>query len=248
MGGLRNSSWSWIFKGAARALALFATPAAIAQPVQVLGDGGGIHGGELVVPVNKSQVLRVDRAFAQALIGNAEIADVLPLTNQSLYVLGKQIGTTSLTLYDRNRNLIAVVDVVVGPDVISLRRQLSELIPGEEIGARLSNDTVVLTGTLSNAPAVQRAVEIAETYAPERVINMMSVGSTQQVMLEVRFSEMRRSAARQLGFNHSFINDSGSFQGGFGDSAPGTALLTNQNGEPTINLGGILEAAGKEAR
>ena len=244
MGGLRNSSWSWIFKGAALALALFATPAAIAQPVQVLGDGGGIHGGELVVPVNKSQVLRVDRAFAQALIGNAEIADVLPLTNQSLYVLGKQIGTTSLTLYDRNRNLIAVVDVVVGPDVISLRRQLSELIPGEEIGARLSNDTVVLTGTLSNAPAVQRAVEIAETYAPDRVINMMSVGATQQVMLEVRFSEMRRSAARQLGFNHSFINDSGSFQGGFGDSAPGTALLTNQNGEPTINLGGILEAAG----
>ena len=244
MGGSKGIVASWALKGAALALALFATPAAIAQPVSVLEDGGGVHGGELIVPVDKSQVLRVDRPFSQALIGNAEIADVMPLTNQSLYVLGKQMGTTSLTLYDRNRNLIAVVDVVVGPDVISLRRQLSELIPGEEIGARLSNDTVVLTGTLSNAPAVQRAVEIAETYAPDRVINMMSVGATQQVMLEVRFSEMRRSAARQLGFNHSFINDSGSFQGGFGDSAPGTALLTNQNGSPTINLSGILEAAG----
>jgi pilus assembly protein CpaC len=244
MGGYNSIRRGWVLKGAALALALFATPAAVGQPVRVLGEGAGIHGGELIVPLNKSQVLRVDRPFAQALIGNPEIADLLPLTNQSLYVLGKQIGTTSLTLYDRNRNLIAVVDVVVGPDVISLRRQLAELIPGEEIGARLSNDTVVLTGTLSNGPAVQRAVEIAQTYAPEHVINMMSVGSTQQVMLEVRFSEMRRSAARQLGFNHSFINDSGSFQGGFGDAAPGTALLTNQNGSPTINLAGILEAAG----
>lgn len=232
-------------RAAVLALALAVAPAAAAaQPVQALSDGGGVHGGQLVVAVNHSQVLRVDRPFAQALIGNEEVADILPLTNRSLYVLGKTAGTTSLTLYDRNRTLIAVVDVVVGPDVNGLTRQLGELIPGEPIQARLSNGAVVLSGTLSSAPAVQRAVQIAETYAPGKVINMMSVGSTQQVLLEVRFSEMRRGAARRLGFNHAFLSDSGGFQGGIGDNAPSTALLTNENGNPTINIGGILEAFG----
>ena len=242
MGGLERIGILWMLRRAAVALALFATPMASAQPVSEMGEG--MHGGELVVAVNKSQVLRVDRPFAQALIGNPEIADILPLTNRSLYVLGKQTGTTSLTLYDARRNLIAVIDVVVGPDVVGLRRQLSEFIPGEEIGARLSNSSVVLTGVVSSAPAAERAVQLARTYAGDNVINMLSIGSTQQVMLEVRFSEMRRGAARQLGFNHAFISDSGGFQGGFGDNAVSTAVLTNENGSPTIALGAILQAFG----
>lgn len=231
----------WALKGAVVALALAAAPVA-AQPVRAIADDA-VHAGELVVPVNKSQVLRVDRPFAQALIGNEEIADVLPLTNSSLYVLGKQTGTTSLTLYDRNRNLISVIDVVVGPDVLSLRRELSELLPGNEIGARVSNDAVVLTGVVSSAPAVHRAVEIAQTYAPDKVINLLSVGSSQQVMLEVRFSEMRRAAARQLGFNHAFI-DPGDLVGGIGENAPNTALLTDREGRPIVDIGSILETFG----
>ena len=244
MGGFDLGLWAHIARFALVALACI-TPAALsAQPVVSLSEGEGVHGGQLIVPVNQSQVLRVDRPFAQALIGHEAIADILPLTNRSLYVLGKGVGTTSLTLYDRNRTLIAVLDVVVGPDVLGLRRQLGELLPGEEIGARVSNESVVLTGVVSNAPAVQRAVQVAETYAPGKVINMLSVGSSQQVMLEVRFSEMRRGAARQLGFNHAFLSDSGGFQGGIGNTAPSTALLTNQNGVPTINIAGILESFG----
>ena len=244
MGGFDLGLWARIARFALVALACV-TPAALsAQSVVSLSEGEGVHGGQLLVPVNQSQVLRVDRPFAQALIGNEAIADILPLTNRSLYVLGKGVGTTSLTLYDRNRTLIAVVDVVVGPDVLGLRRQLGELLPGEEIGVRVSNESVVLTGVVTNAPAVQRAVQVAETYAPGKVINMLSVGSSQQVMLEVRFSEMRRGAARQLGFNHAFLSDSGNFQGGIGSTAPSTALLTNQNGVPTINIVGILESFG----
>ncbi len=236
-----------LFRAALVALLVAGPSALSAQPVVSLSEAEGVHGGQLIVPLNQSQVLRVDRPFAQALIGNEAIADILPLTNRSLYVLGKGLGTTSLTLYDRNRTLISVVDVVVGPDVVSLRRQLGELLPGEEIGASVSNESIVLTGVVTNAPAVQRAVQIAETYAPDKVINMLSVGSSQQVMLEVRFSEMRRGAARQLGFNHAFTTDSGNFQGGIGSTAPSTALLTNQNGVPTINIAGILESFGLAA-
>src|SRR3546814_9377250 len=124
------------------------------------------------VPVNKSQVLRVDQAFGQALIGNPEIADIMPLTNRSLYVLGKKPGSTSLTLYDRNKNLIAVVDLVVGPDVMGLKKQLHDLMPNERVGARISNDAIVLSGIVTSGTAVDRARQIAEPYAPGKVVNM----------------------------------------------------------------------------
>lgn len=126
---------------------LVLAPVPAAAQVATLTQAQGVHAGELVVPVAKSQVLRSDRPFAKALIGNPEIADVLPLTSSSLYVLGKKAGTTSLTLYDRNNTLIAVMDVAVGPDVLSLRRQLAELFPAGQMGARLSNDSVVLEGS-----------------------------------------------------------------------------------------------------
>ncbi|GLV27796.1 general secretion pathway protein [Sphingobium sp. TomTYG75] len=208
-----------------RALALGAAlvaGGATSAPAQIasLTASNVDHAGQLDVPLNKSQVLTVDRAFSKALVGNQEVADILPLTNRSLYVLGKKVGTTSLTLYDSRNMLIAVVDVAVGPDVVTLKRQLAELIPGEQIGARISNDAVVLTGTVSSASAVDRAVQIARTYAggDEKVVNMLSVGASQQVMLEVRFSEVNRSAAKELGLNHSFINGSGKFVGGMGEN------------------------------
>jgi pilus assembly protein CpaC len=217
---------------------------AAAQPVTSIADGGALHAGQLDVPVNKSQVLRIDRAYAQALVGNPEIADILPLTNRSLYVLGKKVGTTSLTIYDARKSLIAVVDVVVGPDVIGLRRQLAELMPKETIAARVSNDAVVLSGVVSSAAAADRANRIALTYAPEKVVNMLAVGASQQVMLEVRFSEMKRSAAKQIGINSAFRSDSGRVFGGTGNDAVSTTLLTDGNGRPIVDITNILDTFG----
>jgi pilus assembly protein CpaC len=201
---------------------LLAAGAAMPATAQVanLDIADNVHAGEVQVPVNKSQVIRSDRAYAKALIGNPEIADVLPLTDESLYVLGKKAGTTSLTLYDRNSRLIAVVDVVVGPDVIGLRRQLSDLMPSEDIGARISNESIVLEGIVPNGPAADRAVQLAETYAPGKVVNLLAIGSSQQVMLEVRFSEVKRSALKQFGVG-GFLdgNDANNFGGVFGGGA-----------------------------
>jgi pilus assembly protein CpaC len=239
-------------KARCRVLALAASAAAIIVPTMTQAQetvrtaDANLRAGQLDVAVNKSQVLTADRPFAKALIGNADVADVLPLTNRSLYVLGKKIGTTSLTLYDKNNNLISVIDVAVGPDVLSLRRQLSELMPSEQIGVRMSGDSVVLTGTVSSGPAIDRAKQIAATYAGDKVVNLLSVGAAQQVMLEVRFSEMNRNVAKSLGINTAFTNGNGAntFQGGLGNTASGTALLTNKNGVPTVNLSGILDTFG----
>ncbi len=201
------------------------------------------NAGEVAVPINKSQVLRSDRPFARALIGNPEVADVLPLTNQSLHLLGKKMGTTTLTLYDRSNMLIAVIDVVVGPDVITLKRQLADLMPGDRVGARISNDSIVLDGTVANAIAADRAVQIAETYAPGKVVNMMSLGSAQQVMLEVRFSEVKRSALKQLGVG-LFARSDGA--GNLNGVSGGGASLTPDpvTGAGVLKLGSIADSFG----
>src|ERR1043165_3175453 len=158
-------------------LAVAGAALAVAQPaIAQVSVASGVQAGELDVPVNKSQVLRADRPYAKALIGNPEIADIVPISDTSVYVLGKKAGTTSLTLYDRRNRLIAVLDVVVGPDVMTLKRQLSELIPADAVSARMSNDSIVLEGMVSNAVAADRAVQLAETYAPGKVVNLLSLG------------------------------------------------------------------------
>jgi pilus assembly protein CpaC len=234
---------------AAVALSGVSAPA-LAQSIYT-ADSRGLHAGQLDVPLNKSQVVTVDRAISRAMIGNDEIADVLPMTNQSLYVLGKKMGTTSLTVYDTNNRVISVIDIAVGPDVVTLRRQLSELLPGENIGARISNDAVVLTGIASSGPAIDRAVQLAKTYAGDKVVNMMSVGASQQVMLEVRFSEVTRQGGKQIGVSAFVGSDGGTFGGATGNGASltpdadtGQGLLTL---ESITNSFGIFRKFGRVA-
>ena len=250
---------------AARALRFAALAAAgagalaVAQPAFAqVNVASGVDAGELDVPVNKSQVLRSDRPYSKALIGNPDIADIVPISDTSVYVLGKKAGTTSLTLYDRSNSLIAVVDVVVGPDVMTLKRQLSDLIPGDAISARMSNDSIVLQGMVRNAVEADQAVQIAETYAPGKVVNLLSLGSAQQVMLDVRFAEVKRSALSQIGV--SWQNGGSQLSGVIGNGAsltPGSTIsttvtnpitgavtTTTQAGAPQLGLGSIVGSFG----
>ena len=239
------------FKGALLGASIGFAALAAAAPASAqitVSPADDVAAGELAVALNKSQVLRTDRPFAKALIGSPEIADVLPLSDSSLYVLGKKMGTTSLTLYDRNNRLIAVVDVAVGPDVISLKRQLSELM-GENVGARISNDSIVLEGIVSSGPAADRAVQLAETYAPGKVINLLSIGSAQQVMLEVRFSEVRRGAFKDLGISAGLNGSNNGFGGVIGSGATLTPDSNDSDGdgdkdEGILRLGSITDAFG----
>ena len=198
--------WGVLF--AALLLAAMPEPAAAQQNVSAYNDAR--TGAVMSVPVNKSQTLRVDRALGKAVVGNAEIADVLPVSLSSVYILGKAIGSTNVSLFDRKGGLIAVVDVVVGPDAQGLKRKLAEMMPTEAIGVAISNDSLILNGSVSSPAAAESAASIAETYAPKKVINMMAMGSPQQVLLEVRFSEMSRGTVKKLGINNvSFANGTG---------------------------------------
>ena len=169
--------------------------------VDALGEDV-LHAGEFELAVNKSQVLRIDQPFTDLLIGNPEIADVVALTNQSVYVLGKKLGTTNLTIYGADKRLLAVVDLVVSYDVGSLKAKLHDVLPNEPIEVRPVNGGILLSGTVTNATALNDAMAIAQQFAPEAVTNALSVQGNQQVMLQVKFAEVSRNVVRQLGIGH----------------------------------------------
>lgn len=196
-----------------------AAPFALAAPAQAQSSEANLHAGTLEVPINKSQVVSADRPIARAMVGSAEIADVLPISNRSIYVLGKKNGTTSLTLYDAANRVIAIMDVSVGPDVEGLRTQIGQLIPGQPIDARLSNGSILLTGTVNDAGAAGRAAQLAKAYAGENVINLIAVGGSQQVMLEVKFAEVNRQMGEKLGVSGFGLSNNGRFNGVIGEGA-----------------------------
>jgi pilus assembly protein CpaC len=196
-----------------------AAPFAQAAPALAQSSEANLHAGTLEVPINKSQVVSADRPIARAMVGSAEIADVLPISNRSIYVLGKKNGTTSLTLYDAANRVIAIMDVSVGPDVEGLRTQIGQLIPGQPIDARLSNGSILLTGTVNDAGAAGRAAQLAKAYAGENVINLIAVGGSQQVMLEVKFAEVNRQMGEKLGVSGFGLSNNGKFNGVIGEGA-----------------------------
>jgi pilus assembly protein CpaC len=158
----------------------------------------------LNVPMNRAVVVESDEPFAELSIANPGIADISTLSDRSIYVLGKAPGRTTLTLLSADGRLISNVDVHVSPDVAEFKERLRQILPDEPIEVRTANDGVVLSGQVSSTAKLDRALDLAERYAPERVSNLMTVGGTQQVMLKVRFAEMQRSVSKNLSTSLGF--------------------------------------------
>lgn len=173
-------------------------PAAEAE-AQTLRTLTGKATGTLTVPMNRAVVVESEEVFAELSISNPQIADISTLSDRTIYVLGKSPGRTTLTLLGPDGSLITNVEVRVTPDMSELKERLREVLPGEPIEVRSANDGLVLSGTVSSAQAVDRALDLASRYAPERVSNLLTVAGSQQVMLKVRFAEMSRNVTKALG-------------------------------------------------
>ncbi len=187
---------------------------------EVLRVMQGQASGALNVPMNRAVVVESDVPFAELSIANPGIADISTLSDRSIYVLGKAPGRTTLTLLSPEGQLISNVDVHVTPDIAEFKERLQQILPGEQIEVRTANDGIVLSGQVSSTAKLDRALDLANRYAPDRVSNLMVVGGTQQVMLKVRFAEMQRSVGKALGGSLSVTgvgtDGSGSAGGGGG--------------------------------
>jgi pilus assembly protein CpaC len=172
--------------------------------------------GRLSVALGNSETIRVDIPYADIVVGNAEIADVAPLTNQTFYVLGRALGTTNVTLFDEAKQLVAVIDIEVTHNLTGISEALRQNIPGGNIRVRSVNGRVLLDGIVPSAPAAHKAVTIARDFAGDDVTNSLTVAANQQVNLEVRFIEASRQAGKELGFNWALVDNGDGFASGSG--------------------------------
>ena len=166
-----------------------------AQNLEVVREG---MSRSLNVVMNQAVVVESDVPFAELSIANPAIADLSTLSDRTIYVLGKSPGRTTLTILDASGRLITNVDVRVSADTVEFKERLRQILPNEKIEVRTANDGIVLSGTVSSTTKLDRALELAQRYAPDRVSNLLSVSGKQQVMLKVRFAEMQRTVAKQL--------------------------------------------------
>ena len=177
------------------------------ERIQLLGQGGPVS-GEFSIASGKSQVLQFDTEIDHALISNPAIADIIPMSDRSLYVLGKNNGKTSLTLFDEDRDLLGVFGVNVTYDLDQLRRRIYELAPESDISIRTNGDSIVLSGSAASPAISSMAMSLAEQHAPGKVMNAISVSQSQQVMLSVKIAEVQRTASKALGLSaNAFFNN-----------------------------------------
>jgi len=158
----------------------------------------------------KSVVLRTETAVKRISIANPAIADFNLLSPTEVYLTGKEAGTTNLTMWQDGR-LTAVYDLVVSYDVSKLKQQMQEMLPAEkDLRIAAANDSLTLSGKVTNAAALNQALSLARAYAPEgKVSNLVEVGGVHQVLLEVRVAEMSKSITKRLGINlaYAFSNN-----------------------------------------
>ena len=174
----------------------------------------------LKVTLNKSRTLCFSDPFSTAVIGAPEIADVLPMTDSMLYVQGKKVGATNISVFDQQRRLVSVIDLDVTPDTTSLQSKIAASTGGRDINVTSANGEIVLSGEASDGLAAARAVEVAKGLSPDApVVNAMKVSPSQQVMLKVRILEVDRNAGRDLGVNWIGKTNSVSFATGLGSHA-----------------------------
>ena len=162
----------------------------------------GAHVRRIAVTRHKSRTLTLDRPFHRAVVGSPEIADVLPMSDRVLYIQGKALGTTNVSVFDADKQLVTVIDVDVTIDTRQIAKSIQSSIESPAIRVTSANDQVILSGTAKDASDAERAVTIARAMAPgTSVINAMKIGQSQQVMLKVRYLEVNRNAAREIGVN-----------------------------------------------
>ncbi len=206
---------------------------------------GNTHTAMVSVTIGKSQDVRTGTSFVDVMVGDPDVADVNPLTDHTLSILGKKIGTTRVSVYAEGKKLIGIFDVEVQYDISRLTNELKRRFAGSHLQASSVNGRIMLSGEVADAATLDQAVTIARQFGPD-IINSVSVMSPQQVMLEVRFIEISRTAGRELGvqwnrFGGSSTTNIGSMQPA--SNLPLTAPASSGTFAPGEVAAGVLSGA-----
>jgi pilus assembly protein CpaC len=204
-------------------------PDAPSKPSMIV-EGTDADGGIHLSP-GKTRVIITKRKIATINIGNPDAAFVKSTGPNSLMVTAKKPGGTGLILWDEQGQM-TVIDVTVEPDMATLRRELKEAFPNSNIIVTPLADSISLRGTVPSLKVAEQVVELATAFG--KVHNFLEVSGCQQVMLQVRFAEVSKSATQDLGINFGGVDGISSFGNNVGQISP---LGFIQGANNTLNLG-----------
>jgi len=196
----------------------------------------------IVISPGFTLTIRTDKAFSELVVGNPGVADVFPLTNNSIYVQANSTGSTNIAFYDAGKQLIGTVLVSVRIDFGQLQTAIDRAVPSARVEVSNVNNRIRLSGEVKDNVDLARVLDIARQYTadPERdlVVNAIRVTDPQQVQLDVRILEVSRNAGRSLGVELDATHN-------------GADLFTTE-GSATTELpfgsfvGGLLQVAGAD--
>jgi len=155
----------------------------------------------LRVMVGKSLLINTSERLKRVSVTDPAVADIDVVTPTQILVHGRAAGEVSLLIWDeleRSRSFDLRVDV----DVTAAAEEEKSVFPDEQIIVTPSRSAIVLSGHVSDETVAKRAEAIAGAYS-KNVVNVLTFGPTgaQEVLLQVKFAEVDRSALTQLGFN-----------------------------------------------
>jgi pilus assembly protein CpaC len=201
-----GAQWRRRWVAAVFGLAVTAAPAHAADSM-LLQISANAKTQTISVAAGKTQSVHTSVNFVDVIVGDSDVADVVPLTDHSLSVLGKKIGATRVSIYAEGKRLLGIFDVDVFYDVSTLAGELAQRFPQAHLRVSSVNGRIMLSGTAPDGPTVDKAVTMARQFAQDKqdIINSVQVQHPQEVLLEVRFVEVSRTASRELGISWDVV-------------------------------------------
>ena len=178
-----------------------------ARVITMAARNGQPEHQRITLGLNKAVVIELDTDAKDVLVSSPDIVDAVVRTPRRIFLMATKSGQTNAFFFDQAGHQIASLDVRVERDVSDLGQMMKDDLPNSAIKVSSINDNVVLSGSVASAIESTRAADLAASFAgdPKKVVNLLSVVGSQQVMLKVRISEMQRQIAKQLGVNMAGI-------------------------------------------
>ncbi|TIQ38108.1 MAG: type II and III secretion system protein family protein [Mesorhizobium sp.] len=171
------------------------------------------------VPVSQSATITVNATLGDIVVGDEKIADAQPMTDKTLYIIGKSVGTTTVNLFSEDKRSLGAIQIEVGQDVSDMAAAIRQVAPKARIEIGSINGKVRLSGHVKDAATLASIVEVTQQYGPDAIINAVTIDDSEQVNLSVRILEAKRNAGRDLGVSFKSTNRDGSTKVGTGIAA-----------------------------
>jgi pilus assembly protein CpaC len=229
------------------------TPAGADAQAAQPGPNGAL--GKLVVTVGKSLIIDSPVEIKRISVANSDLADAVAVTPREVLINGRMAGETSLIIWQQNGTRL-IYDLTVRMSTMRLesaRQQIARDFPNEDINVTFENDTAFVRGTVHDVTAAERVMSIAATLG--KAVNLLRVDVPpveQQIVLKVKFANVDRSAAMNLGanfLNQAFNQTSMIGTGGVLNPTPGTGSTLSIGSavniflqRPDINLAAAITA------